>query len=221
MKTYVLFLAWLAVPAMLLAQNETELRRTVFKVSPQHFTQNQLKVGVERFNKNFDKSVVIYAYGMLQNKGGNDLFDDLGYSGLGGEGQFRKYLTPLEQRTTKNNRNFYQGIYLAGFIQGGNFVRDQHYRYSYVDPTGNVVWTEGELRRDVGNWGFGFTLGVQRTVWNIVFLEAFIGGGLQWSDITEYSPNLPYVYYGEYYGITNPGYQGILPKFGLQIGIGL
>ena len=220
MKTFILTLGLIA-PVMLLAQQHVDLRRTAFKTSPQHFANHQLKIGIERFNASLNKSVVFYLYGTVQNNSENMSFDRLGYSGLGGEAQFRRYLSPMTEKFTRLGKSFYQGIYLAGFVQGGHYSRDQRYR-QYYSQGGTQVVEEYELKKNVGNWAAGFTLGIQRTLWNIVFLEAYVGGGAQFSDVITFAiPQQHYYYYPDDTGISSPDYQGILPKIGFQIGVGL
>jgi hypothetical protein len=84
-----------------------------------------------------------------------------------------------------------------------------------------VVQSTYDYHESVGNWGFGFTLGYQRTLWEVVFLEAFVGGGIQFSDRISSGQLPPDGLIYQYDGITDPGYKGILPKIGLMIGIGL
>jgi hypothetical protein len=62
----------------------------------------------------------------------------------------------------------------------------------------------------------GFTLGLQKTLWRVVFLDVYVGGGIRFSDIT---PPTTSQYYDS--DITDPGYEGIYPKIGAKIGVGL
>jgi hypothetical protein len=71
----------------------------------------------------------------------------------------------------------------------------------------------------IHNWGGGFTIGYQKTLWQVIFLEAFVGGGIQYSYIIRSGQQgLAFFRIG---GVTDPGYKGILPKVGLNIGIAL
>jgi hypothetical protein len=80
----------------------------------------------------------------------------------------------------------------------------------YIDET---IW----------NWGGGFTIGFQRTLLDIIHLDVYAGGGIQWSEIDfSYSPLIQSTRpLNEYQDIYTPGYEGIMPKFGIQIGITL
>jgi len=78
------------------------------------------------------------------------------------------------------------------------------------------------VEESIGNWGTGFTIGFHRTLWNVLYIDAYLGGGIQWSDVIQMStPNFNFDNYSSYSGITDPAYQGIMPKFGLQLGIAL
>lgn len=196
--------------------------RTLFKVSPQNFTQNTLKLGFERFNKKFSNSYLLYLTGMVDNDAHEDMYaDNYGYDGFGAEFQFRRYVSPLTQYTTKRGRNYYQGIYLSGYVQAGHYSGDRMYETYTPNPDGGYFYTDFQVNEDIGNYGMGFTIGVQRTLWNIIFFDLFIGGGVQLSDIIR-SGKLPdAMYFADYRTITDPGYQGIMPKIGLHIGLGL
>jgi hypothetical protein len=76
------------------------------------------------------------------------------------------------------------------------------------------------VQESIGNWGAGFIIGMQRTLWNVLYIDMYIGSGLQWADVIrrETPPSSGYQHY-PYRDITTPGYQGILPKFGIQIGV--
>jgi hypothetical protein len=206
MKT-ALFLLLVCGSIHTFGQSTPELppKRILFKLSPQHFTQNTLKAGGEFFNKEFSRSFVVY-FSAAAGNNPNDYFyySDYEYSGLSGELQYRKYISPVRFQTSKRGREYYQGIYFSGFVQG--------------IP---VYVVEYNYHESVGNFAFGFTLGVQRTLWKVLLIDLYVGGGLQLSDIIRSGqvPQAPYYFY--YGGISNPSYNGILPKFGLQIGIGL
>jgi len=149
-------------------------------------------------------------------------FSGEGYNGLAGELQLRKYISPLKSYTSKNNKVYHQGVYGAAYLQGGSYSGQFTDPYTYYDFNTGTYLTQAQnnYKVAVGNWGFGFTIGYQKTLWEVIFMEAFIGGGIQFSDktVSGGTPN-PNDY--SYDGIIDPSYEGILPKIGLQIGIGL
>jgi len=203
------------------AQETEPLSRSVFKMSPQHFTQNALKAGLERFNKTHSASLSLFVTARLDNNE-NTADNWEGYDGLAGELQIRKYISPMKARMSKKGNSYHQGVYGAAYVQGGSYSGEFSGEYTTFDPntgmyTNHVLYNYSE---SIGNWGLGFTIGYQKTLWQVVFMEAFIGGGVQFSDPISMGmepDQSPY----QYIGITHPAYKGILPKIGVNIGIGL
>lgn len=224
MKTLATFLAVVTCVFVHGQDNLTpEISKTIFKVSPFHFTQNTLKVGIETFNTAKSKSLSIY--GGVRTGGddedpyaGSDNFD-----GVLGEIQYKKYVLPLKEYTSKRNNTYSQGVYAGVFIQGGNYTGTRLYQEYFYDPnTGNSTTTDFRYKEDAWNAAIGFTLGAQRVFWNTLFVDVYIGGGLQVADRT-LSGNIPTQPYYDFY-VNNsfqPGYEGIIPKIGIQIGMGL
>ena len=200
--------------------------RALFKVAPQNFIANTLKVGVEVFNKTRSKSYSLYLYGRLDsdnNANQPNYYGDYYYKGLGSEFQYRKYISPIKSYSTRRGKNYLQGIYVSGYLQGASYVNDGDFIFSSYDQnTGQRSQTLITINETTRNGGTGFTIGVQRTLWNVLFIDAYVGGGVQWSDVNKtITPSIPVNAYYGYYFITDPGYQGIMPKFGLQLGIAL
>ncbi len=200
-----------------------ELKRNILKVAPQQFRVKSLKLGVEHLNSNRDRSYSLYV--TLRKEKNNQGEYPTGYDGLGGEFQYRAYLKPLKEYSNHNNKKYDQGIYLAGFIQGNGFSGDQFYPDSQYDQVTNTYSTTVyHTHQRISNWATGVMIGLQHTFWKLLSVDVYAGGGVQWSDISQ-SGSLP-PYYGFYYinpgyDYSEPGFQGILPKVGLQIGIGL
>jgi hypothetical protein len=198
--------------------------RALFKVAPQNFVENTLKVGVEVFNRNRSKSYSLYLYGRLDsdnNSNQPNYYGEYHYKGLGTELQYRKYISPIKSYTTRRGKNYLQGIYVSGYLQGASYGNDGDFIFSLYDPnTGQRSQMLITIDESTSNVGTGFTIGVHRTLWNVLFIDAYIGGGVQWSDVNRTTtPSIPVNGYYGYYYITDPGYQGIMPKFGLQVGI--
>jgi hypothetical protein len=207
-------------------QDETPLPspRALFKVSPQNFAINTLKIGAEIFNKNRSKSYSFYLYGRFDSNNNSEPYyygDDF-YKGLGGEFQYRKYISPMKNYFTKRNKDYLQGIYVSGYIQAASYKNEGEFIYYSYDPnTGQQNNYMVAIEESIGNWGTGFTIGINRTLWSVLYIDAYVGGGIQWSDtIQGYNPALP-MSFNSYSGITSPDYQGIMPKFGVQLGVAL
>lgn len=225
MKKHIVLLTLLVFGYSVAGQETPPPSRSVFKISPQHFTQLQLKVGFERFNKTYSHSFSFYVNALLNSQ-------DItgypgGYDGLGGEFQYRKYIVPLQERTSKKGNIFYRGIYVSGYLQGGHYSGDQSGIYFKHDPvTDTNVRTPYYYTDNIGNWGSGFTIGVQQTLWRKIFLDAYVGGGVQFSDQIRSGsvpddPSWYCIFDPSGSGITALDYQGIMPKIGLLIGVGL
>ena len=203
------------------SQGSEALSRTVFKMSPQHFIQSDLKAGVERFNKSHSGSFALFVTARLAND--QEISSDRqAYDGLAGELQIRKYISPMKSHMSKKGNVFHQGVYGAAYVQGGSFSGKFKRDYQTYDPTSGAYITQKlyDYSESIGNWGLGFTIGYQKTIWQAVFFEAFIGGGVQFSDPIAMGLE-PEDSVNEFVGITHPMYKGILPKIGLNIGIGL
>ncbi len=203
-------------------QSEVILPKAIFKVAPQNFTQNELKVGTEFFLRG-DKSLSLSIYGRYNNSNDlvqNEYYPGDYYTGFGSEIAYRKYISPFKVYETKRGKSYLQGIYVSGYLQGGKFFSEGKYRTYIVDPdTGFPIMTSIQMREDVRNAGVGFTIGVQRTLWKVVFIDAYIGGGMQFSDIDFNNPIPQHFFY--YTDIAQPSYAGIMPKFGLLVGVRL
>lgn len=214
-------------PSLTFSQNEiSPAPAALFKVVPQNFIDNTLKIGTEIFNKSRSKSVNIYLYGRWDGESGDQAFyyGETHYKGVGAEVQYRKYISPLKQYTTRRNKNYLQGIYVGGYAQAASYSNEGDFILNNYDfNTGQRTSTLINIHESIGNWGTGFVIGVHRTLWNVLFIDAYLGGGIQWSDVIRsvIPPNILNYSYGSYYGIGSPGYQGIMPKFGIQLGIPL
>jgi hypothetical protein len=221
MRTHILTLAWTCFAAGIAVAQESEtIPRTIFKLSPQHFTENSLKGGIEHFNKAHSVSFAVFITGRME-KNEESFYGD-GYDGLAGELQLRRYISPMNAVALKNNKVYHRGIYGAVYVQGGSYSGDFRREYNYFDPNTGAMVNEVyyDYEDHIGNWGGGITIGYQQTLLQVIFVEVFVGGGLQFSDrIT--TGKLPATPDYSFYNYKDPYYRGILPKIGFNIGIGL
>jgi len=229
-KSYFIMRNWVFVICLIFtefafAQDTTKqktLSRTVFKISPFHFVQNTLKVGLENFNKSGTKSISIYAGVRSKSNTTSNANSDDSYNGVLGEVQFKKYVSPIEEYISKRNRvtMVTQGIYGGVFIQGGSYSGSRNYvEYNYDPGTQTPTNVNYKYSENTWNAGIGFVLGAQRVFWNAIFVDVYIGGGLQVAE-SSLSGQIPPNYYS-YNSSIDPGYKGIIPKIGIQIGMGL
>jgi hypothetical protein len=182
--------------------------RAVAKIAPLYFFNNTLDLGVEVFNSKFTKS---FNASVGLRSGGINYVDG---KGLGIEVGYRKYVSPMKLHTRKT-KEFYQGIYYSLFFRGDYFKgTENNYYYDY--NSGNQY---SGFTRKTNSIGPGFTIGLEKTFWEIIFIDFYIGGGIKFSDV-EISGNPMNSYYRDY-DIMDPGYEGIYPKIGAKIGVGL
>lgn len=188
---------------------ETETpSRTILKQSPQHFVGKALKVGLERFNRDHSGSVAVFVTGVLNRNDQNTYLHDQ-YDGLAGEFQLRKYISPLKLHTTRKDKAYHRGMYLAAYAQAGT------YSGYFIDAMTNGYIYSKSIR----NYGLGFTFGYQRTIWKVAFLEAFVGGGIQSANTNCSGDCYPRSFIVP--SLLEPEYSGIFPKAGLLVGVGL
>jgi hypothetical protein len=223
MKIYPILLVLVALGWAAIGQETPTPSRSVFKISPQHFTQNQLKIGLERFNRSYSRSFSFFLMGVYDRYENGNYTQ--GYNGLGTELQYRKYIVPMTAHTTKKDHVYHRGIYFSGYLQGGYYSGKQSGIATSYDPaTGASVTSPYEYTDNIKNFGGGITFGFQQTLWSKLFIEAYVGGGLQFSGHSS-SGTLPhdpyYYYYYDSHSVTSLDYQGVLPKIGVRLGIGL
>jgi hypothetical protein len=221
-----IFLCIVSIPSFCQDNEELTAPRALFKTVPQSFMIKTLKVGVEVFNKSRAKSYSLYVSGRLDGNNGSPIFyyDDDFYQGMGAEFQYRKYLNGFTVHKTRREREYVQGVYVTGYISVGSYTNKGEFTSSERNfNTGQITRTSYYLDDHILNTGAGFTIGFHRTFWKVLFFDAYVGGGVQLSEIDR-NPDLarPEVYYvSSYQGIASPGYQGIMPKFGISLGIAL
>ena len=227
MKTplFILFCI-VSVPAFCQDDEVLSAPRALFKTTPQSFLVNTLKVGVEIFNQPRNKSYSLYLSGRLDGDNGAPAFyyEDDFYRGVAVEFQYRKYLNGFMDHKTKRGRTFLQGVYMGGYITGGTFSNKGEFTTHQRNfNTGQITSTSYYLEDYIFNYGGGFTIGYHRTFWKALFFDAYVGGGIQLSEIDrKLDPiNTSDYYYSSYNGVASPGYQGIVPRFGIALGVAL
>lgn len=184
--------------------------RTLIKIAPLQFFSNTLELGIESFNKDFSRSFE----GSIGFRSGSGDFDD--GNGMSAEIGYRRYVSPMKIRVRKE-RQFYQGIYYNVAFRAGYF-NGTHNNYSWYDPN-TGTYHQDRVKESVRFFAPSFTLGLQKTLWQIIFLDVFIGGGIRFSEIERSNSNPDVFYFGD--RLLEPGYDGIFPKIGAKIGVGL
>jgi len=215
MKLYVA-LAALVVATTLPAQEQKTLpSRTLLKLSPQHFIVSTLQIGTERFSRDFSRSWNL-AVG-VRNQGGSRSYS-MQVRGAEIDFQYRKYVRPMQPFTSRKNRSYLQGVYVGPFVNGGIFSVDDEYFWLSSDMHGNPQWRGSGNKYNSRQVGGGFTIGLQRTFWDVITLDVFAGGGLRYSHINIVSDQFSNEIFTT---VTGPGFSGIFPRIGFNIGITL
>jgi hypothetical protein len=221
MKKLMIAIALLALQRNLPAQDVLPPFKWIFKMSPQHLTQKVLKVGGEVFNESKTRSYQLFLQAVSDNKNGEYFCcDDFGYNGFGTEIGMRRYLLPFKEVTNRRGRQFTQGIYFSGFLQGGLYRGDfEGIDYVYDPGLNTSTPIAYDYTSNVRNVAVGFTIGLHRVIWKVLSLDVYMGAGYQASNekMTGQKPDLNYYYYL----LNSPRYYGILPKVGVYLGLTL
>jgi hypothetical protein len=193
--------------------------RSIVKFSPQHLLfRNDIKAGLERFNKKYSQSIALFLTGTWTGNGEKQNYLNLHkHSALAAEFQYRKYFKPMKE---------HRAMYVLTFIQGSHHAEHLRGYYFSAEPgTGARSFNLGhDLKRDTNNGALGIGLGIQKKILEVIVIDAFAGAGFQFSDVTttglmpgsgEMPGNSPVFAFS---GINDPGYKGVLPKIGINIG---
>lgn len=182
--------------------------KTLIKLSPLQLFTNTLELGIESFNPSFSKS---FQGSLGFRSGSNDFRKGKGASI---EVAYRKYVSPMKYQN-RRQRESYQGVYYSIYLNGTYFKGTENDYYYYDPNTGAPYQTNyTEITNAVSP---GFTIGMQKTLWKVLVLDVFVGGGIRFADVSR-TDTVPYY---SSYTVFEPGYEGIYPKIGAKIGVGL
>jgi hypothetical protein len=187
---------------------ESEPVKNIIKISPFHFVDGTFLMSYERMLGS-QKSSLMFSAGIHSRSNrdyynGNNVTPEFGFQE---ELQYRLYVVQ-PQNVSRNGRGFW---YFKGFYAGPYISHRYLQRSVYVwDWVLQQNTTEPEKLNEVGG---GVVLGVQVALGNKFFIDFFTGGGIKRS--------MGLISQNYYAGVTDPGYNGVYPKIGLQLGIGL
>lgn len=191
----------------------------VMKLSPFHFFDRQLSITGELFNKDYKRSLCI-SLAMIY--ADNSKVYDVGTS-LTIERRF--YPRGFKPDTLNWNRNTATGFYFGMGAQVGysEFNDRSNYANGYYDPiTGGYLYNVENVTITSAWVTPTLTLGYQFILWDALYIDAFVGGGVKVNDTKKTSPNI-IVDFSKYYSepdITSRYYKGIVPRVGLTLGMG-
>ncbi len=175
--------------------NGLKMPKALIKIYPQAFFLSTFQLGIETFNSDFSRSFNFDAGIRTRN---DNWYES--YSGVYGEVAYRKYFVPM-----KFKKKNYMGVYYSIGFKAGYYKTE-----IYDDFTGNY-----DEETELWNYSPSFTIGIQKTIWQVLLLDIFVGGAL---GIPVYPDNAIEVDYADN---LDPAFKGIYPKIGVKIGVGL
>lgn len=192
----------------LLSFSLVKSQEKLMKVSPFHFADATFNMSLEK-EIGGDKSVNLTGGIHLVEDGWN--YDN--EKGLTAEIQLRKYVMNFKKSESKLN-----GVYVAPYGRLSYFrMNDTYYDWYYeYDDLGNYIdWREETSVIASSKSGqAGVVMGVQYIISDVVLVDFFLGGGLQYSIEAGNRDD-------RYYGDNFRFYTGVLPKIGFNFGVKL
>jgi|GEM_PF-6644206 len=176
--------------------------RAIIKLSPLHFFSQTLELSVETLDPNYTRAFQI---SVALRSGQAEYIEG---RGGGVTLAYRKYVRPLSTPSVRDPAVF-QGIYYSVYLKGDVFQGEEDY------------WGQSQFfktKENVRSIGPGFIIGLQRTIFQVLYMDVYIGGGIKFADVT-YDGTAPDDQIN--YDLFHPAYEGIYPAVGLKIGVGL
>lgn len=208
-------LGWLAFsPMVLVAQappsmpvEKNEPVKNIIKISPFHFAEGTFLMSYERMLGQ-QKSSLMLSLGLHSRSTRNyNSGATTPEFGLQEELQYRLYVVP-PQDNSRGGRGFwfFKGFYAGPYVTHRLLQRQ-------VQVWDWILQQNVDQNENLNEVAGGVVLGAQIALGNKFFLDFYTGGGIKRS-------------FGEirtvgFIPVTEPGYNGVYPKIGFQIGIGL
>lgn len=191
----------------------------VLKLSPFHFFDRQLSVTGEFFGKNYNRSTAITLNLIYAD---NSKIYDFGTS-FSVERRF--YPRGFKPDTSNWLRNSAKGFYFGFGVQGGyNEFNDREFNRYYYDPyTGNGTTLSDDVTITSQWLAPSVSIGYQIILWEALYIDAYVGGGVKFNDTKKSSPNSNANLF-QYYDspdIFSRYYKGIIPRVGITLGMGI
>ena len=192
------------------AQDLINKKDLLFKNSPFHFAEATFKISIEK-ELSENESINISGSIHLEEDGWNDHLAN----GVACELQHRKYVMRF-----KNLESSLNGVYVAPF-GGLSYYRmsETYYNWYYeYDEFNNYIDWRQEIKVNASSKLIqaGIIMGTQYIFSNVILLDFFIGGGIQYAREA-----------GNRNQINNNGgsgirfYTGVIPKIGFNVGVKL
>lgn len=211
---YCLLLALIA-PIGLLAQapsiepiqDKHDPIKNIVKISPFHFAEGTFLMSYERMLGQ-QKSSLMLNVG-LHSRTSRAVNSALGAPefGVQEELQYRLYVVvPQDHSRNGNGFWFFKGLYAGPYV-GHRLLQRSVQAWDWILQQ-NV--TQNENLNEIGG---GVLLGVQIAMGNKFFIDFYTGGGIKRS--------FGQIRQSTFISSIEPGYNGVYPKIGFQIGIGI
>ena len=192
-----------------LTSNAQDGVKALIKNSPFHFFDGTFNMSYEKAISN-SKSLNFSGGFHLQDNSWNSE-DDIGWIG---DLQLRKYLINF-----KKQESVLSGVYVAPYIKGAYF-RSEGEDWWYVQENGyydeNNLWIEevgyyNSFSKEIKNIQGGLVMGAQLLFGDVISLEVFLGGGIQYAEVEGFN--------SDYYNASDiKEYTGVIPRIGFNIG---
>lgn len=188
-------------------------RKSVIKLSPFHFFDRSIQLNSEFFKENYKTSFVAGFTGTYRDD------KEVSDQGFALELQARHYPRSFRVDTSRWVENGAYGVYFGvGVSAGANVYKSKsdYYSSSYTMASGSTTANSHWVTPSV-------FIGYQLIVWDAMFLDFYIGGGMKMNDVKK-SSSLPGI--NPELEMTNGSifsryYKGILPKLGFTLGVGI
>lgn len=185
--------------------------KDAIKLSPFNLGQSEFQASYEHYFGNRRSSVSLYPSIFLRES------KDTSMEGWQAMLQYRFYLTHVN----KDEGHTFLGLYNYGFyagLYGLYFDYAEDYTRGYWSNTTNDYVVD-DFQKSAQSMEGGAMIGLQTDITKRILLDFYVGGGIRKSDsIDTYQEVDEQVDYNTE-SVFDPGYTGVKPKVGLQLGI--
>jgi hypothetical protein len=181
---------------------EQEPVLNILKISPFHFIEGTFMLSYERMLRDQTMSIMVSAGIHSRER----WFDESEQFGFQEEVQLRFYVLPPNNVSARGKRFFYfKGLYAGPFAA-------HRYRNQTLQVFDWILQQNVSTNERINEISGGVLLGAQMAFGNRLFLDVFLGGGVKRSFGRESGQG----------GVSalEVGYNGVIPKGGIQLGIG-
>jgi hypothetical protein len=179
----------------------------ILKISPFHFVEGTFLLSYERMLSSDQTSSLMLSLGLHS----RETYDQPEPSfGTVEELQYRYYVAPPQNQGVGGGDFFYfKGFYAGPFVY-------HRYRSQTRTVFDWILQSNVDVNEQVNEMAGGVLLGVQVALGNRFFIDFYTGGGVKKSfgvvgDPSQDAPR----------NAVDVGYNGVIPKIGFQIGIGI